>query len=115
VPAARVVAEGERLLGRHPARDVALGQPLVRDEPQPAPRLGDRELGVERVGRVPVAEQFRARLGRPGHGDRLERPVGVDVVDDGDLEAEPLDDAVDDGLQGRGKAAPAVDPADQAV
>jgi hypothetical protein len=69
------------------------------DEAEHPPLVGDLELLDELRQRHPPRLQSPDRVLVAGDGDRLDEPVGVDGVDDGDLEAEDVDDALRGGVE----------------
>ena len=93
------VGDVERLDVGHPAAGHVGGQPVVGQEAQPAPLVGDRHLAQDLVGRrAPVHHRGDGVVvARDGHA--LEVAVRVEAVDDGEPEPEHVDHALAGGAQ----------------
>ena len=99
---------------RHPGRQpVVVSEPVVRHEAQAAPLVRRSEGFLPPRECAGLTQQMIYRVLRAGDRHDLHEVGIVDEVDDGDPEAEPLDDPVDDRLQRGGQVRAAVDPQDQ--
>ena len=91
VPGVGVV---ERLDVGDPAAGDVGRQPVVRQEAQLAPLVGDRHLGEDLLGRRALAHHRLDRARVTGDGEALEVAVRVEAVDHREPEPEHVDHAL---------------------